>query len=91
MVRADCRKCVYFIPIRDFLELRDDRVSEWPRYVVDRLIEEYGHKEFMGMRVLGVCIKRKALVTYYEGRCRYFKPKKVWKQLTLEEVLKAKR
>jgi len=92
---ADCRKCVYFIP-KSVLEADEGWYLREPWIDMSKdefkgMLEEIAVREAKGERHLGLCRKRRKPVYYYEGRCRYFKPKKVWKQLTLEEVLKPKR
>jgi len=88
MVKVDCRKCRYFFPIDDKWYLEEPFLS-MPKEEIDKILEEAVVKEAKGYKVLGVCAKRKAIVTYYVGRCRYYKPKnKPLRQLTLDEVLR---
>ena len=61
---ADCRTCKYFIPA--------DRVyPEIKKWCIDWISKYRTGEEF-----LGFCYKRKRPVTYYEGKCSLYTPKK---------------
>ncbi len=59
---VDCRKCRYFIPRRNmdgvFLEAA----------------LKYVRRHRPGEPLLGWCDKRKAPVTFYHGKCRFYEP-----------------
>jgi len=91
MVRADCRKCRYFVPKSVIDSNPNWHLEEpWigmPKEEFEDMIEEMLIKEAKGHKALGLCRKRRKPVYYYEGRCRYFSPKPPkYRQLTLADL-----
>ncbi len=70
---ADCRKCVYFIPIEKFEE-----------YDMLDLLDEAESLKHHGITILGWCNRFHRFVKYYKGKCRGFARKAI-KQHTLKE------
>ncbi|MEB3759756.1 MAG: hypothetical protein GSR81_02810 [Desulfurococcales archaeon] len=62
MPYADCRKCIYFIPI--------DELTDVYRKELALVLEAK-----WGWKVLGWCKAREKPITYYEGFCRRYKPR----------------
>ncbi|MCE4625843.1 MAG: hypothetical protein F7C35_08305 [Desulfurococcales archaeon] len=58
---ADCRRCIYFIPIDELDDYRKELA----------LI----HEAKWGRKVLGWCKAREKPITYYEGYCRFYRPR----------------
>ena len=75
MKRADCRKCIYFIPIE---KMSDDLIAK---------AEEWVEKNRPGEEVLGWCKAYRRPVTYFEGSCPRF-TKKVMNQLKLDDYVR---
>jgi len=67
---ADCRSCRFFVPADRLPAGARDWCEDWVR-------------EFRpGEEVLGYCKARKRPVTYFEGKCRFFK-RRYFRQRTL--------
>ena len=62
---VDCRKCRYFISKKDMDEAFLEAAANYARR--HGIIEP----------ILGWCEKRRAPVTYYRGRCRYYEAKPI--------------
>jgi len=60
---VDCRRCRFFVPVRDLDELTIHDAYVW--------IE----KNRPGAELLGWCRRYNRPVTYYRGRCSGFQPK----------------
>lgn len=69
---ADCRKCKYFMPVREF---NDSMIEE-------ALILNARDR----VKVLGYCQLWEKYITYYRGKCRGFTPRSAgYKQKTLKD------
>ncbi len=75
MRKVDCRKCRYFVPVRDLDEVIIHDTYVW--------IEKFRP----GKDLLGLCRRFNRPVTYFIGYCKYFMPKEN-KNRTLSEFLK---
>jgi len=74
MVKADCRLCIYFVPV--------EKLSLESRVVLERWVERNRPNE----PLLGFCKKFRRPVTYYVGECHGFQ-KRVMKQLRLDDYV----
>ena len=59
---ADCRKCIYFVPVEKFEE----------NDMLDLLEEVEIYRAKHGIEILGWCDRFRRFVKYYKGRCRGF-------------------
>lgn len=72
-MKADCLKCVYFIPASDLEGWRYNKIMEMRK---------------RGEPAWGWCVRKKGVVTYLTGYCRFFKPKEEDKEpVGLEKFL----
>jgi len=62
---VDCRKCRYFISVKELDEMAKHNAYVW--------IEKFRP----GSELLGLCGRFNRPVTYYIGYCRYFVPKEI--------------
>jgi len=75
MVKVDCRFCRYF-KYRD--EMSGEELEESFIFIAKHRPNEH---------LLGWCTKRKLPVTYFKGKCKFYKPKKEWKQQPLDKYI----
>ncbi len=73
MVRADCRKCLHFVPLEQMDDELLEKVNEW--------LEKHGVSE--EVRILGWCNYFNRPVTHYVGSCYGFAKKEDPRQRTL--------
>jgi|GEM_PF-3687285 len=64
MAEANCRNCHHFVPVSKMPESLKQKAREWIKH------------NRPGQRLLGWCNAYRRPVTYYEGTCGYYKPKR---------------